>query len=224
MFKRESSVLGYLILFLVPYFVCCLWFVFDQAGFNAIMAPPYNRELGILELLQSIVLLLTLFVSYKQSRLTTGNQSLIWSLITLVLMLVLLEETDYGLHYFDYLMGNQPYTSNLPFNFRNIHNKSNNLLIIKVSSLIFQIVIFGFFPFSKRYFGKYEFVKKYGVFYWTTLIPAKALSFSFPLFLNNIEFIEYKRSQPITELLELAHYYMLFVFIYEYKNQLFSKP
>lgn len=223
MFKREFSELGYLILFLVLYFGCCLWLVFDQAGFNAIMAPPYNRELGILELLQSIVLLLTLFVSYKQSRLTTGNRRLIWIAITLVLMLVLLEETDYGLHYFDYLMGNQPYTTNLPFTFRNIHNQSNNLMIIRVTTLILQIVVFGLLPFSKRYFGKLEFVKKYGKFYWITLIPAVALILSFPSFLNNIELVEYKRSQPIEELLELAHYFMLLIFIYEYKQQLFTK-
>lgn len=204
-------------------FFVYLWLIIDHLSCTQIFAPIENRELGVLELAQTLILLITLYLGLRQilESIRINDLSIFfWGIFTFILLFVLLEEVDYGLHYYDYLLGNEPYHSNINGTFRNIHNQGNNNVIIKTIILILQIIILGFVPFYNFSIGNKVFDKKYAICFWVITLITPILSFALTRYLPLIEVEKLRESQILAEMRELGYYFILWVFIKEYGGEL----
>jgi len=186
------------------------------------LAPVENRELGFLEMVQVFVLVLTIYITASQFVKERKKSLLLrgfWSSVILVLGIVVLEEADYGLHYYDFLLGHEPYHSNINGSFRNIHNQGSNNQIFKMVILVAQIICFGLIPLFGFSLGEKAFNKKYAIYFWiislVTPISSAICNSNF-----SVELIEnLKVSQVFAETRELGYYVLLFVFISEFKGE-----
>ncbi|MCP3917026.1 MAG: hypothetical protein GY711_15880 [bacterium] len=84
------------------------------------VAPPANREYGALENLQNLVLLLAAWTAWRASRGVAGRARAIWTVVAVGSLFVLLEELDFGLHYYESLAGVE---ESERAEVRNLHNQ-----------------------------------------------------------------------------------------------------
>jgi hypothetical protein len=127
--------------------VCMCVYFFDILGMSYLIAPEYNREFGILENIQLFIIFAIIFLSFKNFRKAATTLSrLIFIVIFLGTIFICLEEIDYGLHYYEYLMGLS--TDQLKMQswnkdvIRNLHNQGNLTRYIKSSVyVLFALVI-----------------------------------------------------------------------------------
>lgn len=154
--KREGRSLGkkILIYFGVPLVVTGTLVAFyfsGVAGLQQIVAPRIrgvlpntSREFGLLENVQNLVLLAMLVVSVagvlvKKTRLEKAGLAL----LSLFILVVFLEEIDYGLHYYEYF-------NDVPWNeraeVRNWHNQGDRTDQIKRPVDIVTILLFVIAP------------------------------------------------------------------------------
>jgi hypothetical protein len=106
-----------------------------------LVAPPLNREFGLLEHLQSAVLLITAtggVVGFRHAG--NGVEKTISALVAAGAAFILLEEVDFGLHYWEYVFGETGVTN------LNVHNQGGNLPVIKKASDVLVIVLFVLVP------------------------------------------------------------------------------
>jgi hypothetical protein len=185
-------------------------------------APIENRELSFLEIAQVLLLLLTVRLAWIQLKKNIGKNiqiSLLWLILMVVLLVVVLEETDYGLHYYDFLSGNASYYSNINGTFRNVHNQGNNNTLIKTIILIAQIIFFGVFPLFNRSFGKKVFNKKYAIYFWVITFATLLLYTFYKNYFTTDIVNALKISQLFAETRELGYYLLLLVFISVFKQE-----
>ena len=109
-------------------FIAAVLFMYFSGipALQAIIAPKFNREFGLLEHVQLLLLLAMLAMSSAAAwREYSRLRKVTFSLIALAAIFLILEETDYGLHYWELLTG-QP----VQLEVRNIHNQGrlNNIL------------------------------------------------------------------------------------------------
>ena len=95
-----------------------------------LVAPVANREYGLLENLQNLVLLAMVVSAFK----AMGEEvhkgiRLLWGGLGLFAILILLEEVDFGLHYYESLRGIVPEEKAA---IRNLHNQRGVLDVIKL--------------------------------------------------------------------------------------------
>lgn len=119
-------------------------YFYGPGWLREIVAPSYNREFGLLENLQNLFLLAICWTAART--LARAPRSLEGAVMALVLagaVFLLLEEIDYGVHYYEYLQG-------LPVGahrgFRNVHNVGNNSSLIKTASHGVLLLWFAVFP------------------------------------------------------------------------------
>lgn len=80
------------------------------------------REFGALEMLQNVVLILIAVCLARSVGLTQWRwQKPLFALMTLLVVFLLLEETDYGLHFYEYFTGSTVESETGEWN-RNLHN------------------------------------------------------------------------------------------------------
>ena len=183
-----------------------------------LLAPPINRELGLIEISQSLLLMVGIGLGLTNAR--KKKSKIFWLVLSLILIVVFLEEIDFGLHYLEFLLGKDPYALNI-FGFRNVHNQGNNNSLIKLIILIPQMIFFGVLPFTRI---KYP-AKAYGFFYLFITLSEPIINWILLKELSDLESKLYDASQLLGELRELAYYLMLLLFITEYReeiNRLFS--
>ena len=217
----NKSFLGFILFMITVYG----WLIIDQESCLQIFAPVTNRELGVIELLQSVVLVVILFIGISQIRLNfklNGLPTICWSFFSAIITFVFLEEIDYGLHYYDFLRGNNSYTTSFGNGFRNIHNQGTNNQAIKAIIIVVQTLFFGILPFLNSSVGKVSFRKIYALFYWTIAFSTPILSLIITNTFSLEEASELTKSQLFAEMRELAFYLMLLVFIVEFRNVLFT--
>lgn len=100
-----------------------------------IVAPRINREFGLLENLQLVLIAIVIWGAiHGLRRAQTGPEKALFAVIAVVSVFVFLEEMDYGLHFYEYLTGNQGPE------IRNFHNENHHLsLINKVAGVIIAV-------------------------------------------------------------------------------------
>ncbi len=106
-----------------------------------LVAPRLNRELGLLEHLQSALLLITAAggaVGFRRAG--HGVEKTVSALVAAGAAFLLLEEVDFGLHYWEYVFG-ETGVANL-----NVHNQGGNLPVIKKASDALVIILFVLVP------------------------------------------------------------------------------
>ena len=104
----------------------CVYFL-DPYGMSSLIAPELNREFGLLEHIQLILILAIVFVAFAQSRsVPTRFERLFFAVVGIFAFFILLEEIDYGIHYWELLQTNtiaENATGEFEGRARNIHNQ-----------------------------------------------------------------------------------------------------
>ena len=113
---------------------------------RAIISPSINREYGLLENLQLVLLLMIVVcaafgVIIKQNR----TEKIIMVVILAGSVFMFLEEFDYGLHYYRLLTGN-PLVDSETEKFINVHNIGEASPKFKLSGDLSLIILFIIFP------------------------------------------------------------------------------
>ena len=198
-------------------------YFFNPLGLSYLIAPEYNREFGLLENIQLIIIIAIIILSFKKiSNSRINSVSLIFSITFFISVLVLLEEIDYGLHYYDYILGkskqqieSESWNKNL---IRNFHNQGNLTFYIKLITYIaFVLLIFS--PYLLR---KIKINNKY----LNQIAPRHYLIYSIlsMVFLNRVALYidkEFKQNDinslnsNISEFEEVFIYYIVFLYLLE---------
>jgi len=108
---------------------------------RSIVAPSPNRELGVLEHLQTFLLLVTTvggIIGFRQA----GHrvEKAVSALLAVGSAVLLLEEVDFGLHYWELVFGETGITN------LNLHNQGEALPVIKRASDALTIILFVVIP------------------------------------------------------------------------------
>ncbi len=142
----------HLIYWILPSIVvglCMGIYFFDIFGMSYLIAPEFNREFGILENIQLLIIFAIILLSFNNSKKAkTKPIRFIFILILIGSIFIFLEEIDYGLNYYEYFSG----TSNGPAqiasgsnnSIRNIHNQGNLTRLIKFFGYLFFVLIIVF--------------------------------------------------------------------------------
>lgn len=114
-----------------------------------VIAPDFSREFGLLESAQHVVLLVTVLFAihgYRQSG--TGTERLGFGVLILAFAFLLLEEINYGMHYWNFMTGQplMPDARGLEFN---LHNKISTSPIKSTANLVL-LVGFVILPLAVR--------------------------------------------------------------------------
>jgi hypothetical protein len=117
------------------------------------MAPMLNREFGVVENLQNVLIVWTgviAITSVKQAKSGLHKAGLIT--IVAICIFLLLEEIDYGLHYYELLMG-VPEAERSTV--RNLHNINEAHRYIRVPIALAYVAFFSIIPWfrSLRFLG-----------------------------------------------------------------------
>ncbi|MER8614896.1 hypothetical protein [Mesorhizobium sp. M1136] len=111
-----------------------------------IVSPPVNREFGLLENSQLVVLAIIIWICWNAFRVANApSRKAMFAVFGLVSVGVFLEEIDYGLHIYEYFFGATGLTV------RNLHNQKGMLSVIKDISEGITIVLFAILPMLKPY-------------------------------------------------------------------------
>lgn len=121
----------------------CLAMYFSGVDWLAgIASPRRNRELGLLEHLQNAVLLGLCWFSWRTARVEpTRRAAMLWRGLAAFVLLVFLEELDYGNHYISIARGS--WNSGPPVN---LHNQGSVNEVLKATSNVGMGLWLGILP------------------------------------------------------------------------------
>ena len=128
---------------------CTLIYFYNLFGLEDFIAPKINREFGLIENVQLLLLILIFLRAIKGIRTREAKiEKYGFLLVAIVTAFMFLEEIDYGLHYYDYLTGKPQVTQVVIFDqkVRNIHNNGPILNLFKLTSYGVIIIFFVIFP------------------------------------------------------------------------------
>jgi len=209
---------------ILPSFItlaCILIYYFDLFGLEEFIAPEINREFGLVENLQLLILLLIFFVATKEFRIRKIKiEQYVFFIVAAISIFLFLEEIDYGLHYYDYFTGKSQTTQVKIFDkqIRNIHNNGPLQNLFKLVAYVFIVVFFVIFPFVPS--GKKEKFPILNFLSPSRFIVTTALCL---LFLNQFALYLYhlynspnrSLSGNVSEFEEIMIYYIIFLYICE---------
>lgn len=203
---------------------CIFIFFFDIFGMSKAIAPEFNREFGVVENLQLILLLIISFIAYKGIRTSTNkNARRVFRVIFGISVFMFLEEVDYGLHYIDYInLPADQVTSTMFIDYdneiRNLHNngKGQNISkLIAYSLVVICFVITPLIPTKVR--NRFPIIKYLSP---SLFIVSTAISI---LIVNNIALYIYQNYEytnqalngNVSEFEEIMIYYIFLLYIAE---------
>ncbi|HEX8334689.1 MAG TPA: hypothetical protein VF622_18845 [Segetibacter sp.] len=196
---------------------CILIYFFNFFGSSHIISPEVNREFGILENLQLLLIIIILLIAIRAVRLKENKpEKYLFSFIAALSLFFLFEEIDYGLHYYELFSDNIKNTT-----IRNIHNNGKITSVFKMTAYIILVVFFGIFPLiSAKIKQRVPFLNYIG--------PSKNIvSATISLFvLNELAFYLYHQNfhsnrsldGNVSEFEEFMTYYIVMLYIMELAN------
>jgi hypothetical protein len=199
---------------------CILIYYFNWFGLEELIAPEINREFGLVENLQLVLLLVIFFIAIKGFCSKTIKMAKYGFLvIAIIAIFMFLEEIDYGLHYYEYLTG-KGQTQVVVFDqkVRNIHNNGPLQNLFKLAAYTIIVVFFVIFPLipanKKEKFPLLNFLRP------SRYIISTAISL---LVLNQLALYLYRMynspnrslSGNVSEFEEIMIYYILMLYIIE---------
>ncbi|MGI9264400.1 MAG: hypothetical protein ACR2QU_05695 [Gammaproteobacteria bacterium] len=115
------------------------------------VAPRVNREFGLLENIQHLILIAILVLAIRSIRSSTVRlRRSMFIVICVVTSWMFLEEVDYGLHWWELIVGTPPEERAV---FRNLHNIGGTTQDIKFVGNTIMILLFVVLPFVGRKSG-----------------------------------------------------------------------
>ena len=173
-----------------------------------------ERELGLLENLQNVVLLVMLVICFMGMRRQPGMR---WKVALTGLasftLLVLLEEIDYGLHYYEFVMGIEFEDAATTRNLHNVGGRTNKIKqLVDLGMAIFFVVL----PFALRH-RKHPLIRHFLADRYSVLTLVCAVSISrlahylndMGMSLNGID------NTNTSEFRELVTYYLCMLYYWE---------
>jgi hypothetical protein len=206
---------------------CILIFYFNWFGLSELIAPPINREFGIIENIQNVLLILIFFTALKGFRIrNTKIEKFGYSLIMAATAFMFLEEIDYGLHYYDHLTSKSEITKVVVFDneVRNLHN--NGKLILNVMKLAAYIVVGLFFAalplLPEKIKGKNRWLNflspsRYII---GTAVSLLVLNQIARYLYKNYAYANHSLDANVSEFEEIMTYYIIFLYL----RELIKKP
>jgi len=188
-----------------------------------IIAPTYDREFGLLENLDALLILCTLVILLKMAFLPMRpifRVAVVFGCIVTGLMF--LEEIDYGLHWIERMKGIPPGQG---AQIRNIHNQGQNTNDLKTVANVILAALFVFLPYVDR-LKRFRLVKMAS--------PSKMILFS--VIATVLIALTHQVLEPFnlpsngvlnsnqSEFEELLMYYTFFVYFQEKYSQFSSVP
>ncbi len=137
-FLLRPGLKGYFIYFFLPLIVCLTligMYFFGPLWAQEIVAPRINREFGVLENLELLVVLLVIIIALNSWRRSSGLFRKFFFLVIIVSVFDFLEEIEYGLNYVEYFKG---VVESLQEPMRSVHSISG------VTALLKNLVYLGF--------------------------------------------------------------------------------
>ena len=205
---------------------CTLIYFYNLFGLEDFIAPRLNREFGLIENIQLLLLILIFITAVKGVRTREHKiEKYGFMLIAILTAWIFLEEIDYGLHYYDHLTGKKEITKVVVFDkeVRNVHNNGPMQNLFKLTAYGVVIIFFVILPFlPAKYKERYPLLNllspsKY------MIAPAVCM-----LILNQIAlYLYHKYNTPtsaltanVSEFEEIMIYYILLL----YFRELVKKP
>jgi hypothetical protein len=133
-----------------------LYFIFPNASLILeFLSPKENRELGFIESLQNVILLLCLFRIAGFIKNFNTLYAFKYLFLFLFFLFIFMEEVDYLTNYLEVIFGVKSYSFNLS-GFRNLHNQASFTVIRKSAYWILAFLTLLFF--LKEIKGKKDFL------------------------------------------------------------------
>lgn len=203
---------------------CILIFYLNLFGLSPIIAPEQNREFGVVENIQLLLLLTIFFLAIRGARThNTKMERYAYIVVAATTVFIFLEEIDYGLHYYDILTGrNKDEVAGIEVfdkKIRNIHNQGDYVLnIMKLISYAVIIIFFVTLPLlPKKWKQNYPLLaylspSTYIVFTSISLLVLNQLA----LYLyKNYDYSNTSLNANVSEFEEIMTYYIIYLYIRE---------
>ena len=208
--------------------ITMLVYFFNILGLAFIIAPEANREFGLIENVQLIIILSIFIIAFKALKIEKVNfKKYVFIAFTLLSIFMFLEEIDYGAHIVDYYHGRSwkhVLRESGDHEIINFHNQGKRLHYIKLSAYISFVLFLVIVPAIIR---KVKTANKY--LNWLT--PSKYFIYTLISMgvLNRIALLIDKKIEHssitslhknVSEFEEIFIYYIMFLYIYElvYQN------
>jgi hypothetical protein len=214
---RHMNLREHLIYWIAPILICWLLAFMYFAGtpwMQAVVAHPYNRELGLLEHLENAFLLIIIILVIVLLRRAKGTMLTTFFILCLGgFVFLFLEEIDYGFHYINYYKGIRPGEDTIV---RNLHNREkgtiSKMMWVCYAAILFIMVL--------------PHIYKDRLAPWVrTLVPSLRLQFTilaiplvskFPFYLDSLDFTPNGAlHRNLSEFEEIMIYYIFFLYFYE---------
>lgn len=182
-----------------------------------LVCPSVNWELGIVENLQILLLIMMLIISViAVFRKKNTIEKILFSFLSVFALFVLLEEIDYGAHFLRYFKGRSDTFFVDMTGKANVHNLGNNARIFKRSIYPLMLLLFIITPIYVHKFKnpvfKYLIPNKWFVV--TAVITI--LSYAVPRLLVDFNILEDGGfGVNIGEFSEIMVYYIFFLYLFE---------
>lgn len=181
---------------------------------QTITSPKINREFGIIENLQLLVILgiiTTVFSAFKKS--THWLETTAISLLFIFFIIAFLEEIDYGIHYYEYFFKDGIEDKS---HIRNIHNQPGHNHFIRQVMYVFYISFFVALPLVK-YITKNKYLRYISAE--TMIISTFAVYVIAGQLARKLPRLGFEVNESLRnnhqEFEELIAYYMILLFMYE---------
>ena len=144
--KWNDHLLYWGYLFLLSLLLMAFYF-YGSPWMQELAAPTYNREFGLVENVQIVILLVTAYMAYrllvrsKPGWIRTG-----YLLILLTLVFTFFEEIDYGYHYINYLNDADLAERTINHNIHNTPNVNNYIRLVFYIVLLVFVILLPYFP------------------------------------------------------------------------------
>lgn len=204
----------YWILPSVVVFPSIVIYFFELPGAEIIF-PQVNREYGILENLQLVILLGVFVVSILGARKKEGWEKLVFYFIALSSIFLLLEEMDYGKHFIVLFSGKNPGDLNEIISVHNL-NKSIIDKFLKYIAKLLLLALFVLAPLVKNWVKNsiiLHFIPNKMIICTATLTVLAWITLKFLIFMGIADPVVQRST--LGEILEVMIYYIFFLYIYE---------
>ena len=145
---KEKSDFYYWIL---PLIFGSILVLFNYSGvpfLQKLISPEINREFGLVENLQLLVIILLIVVTGKGIKRTNHwLEKTAYAALTVLFVFAFLEEIDYGLHYYEYFFEKGVEDKGIV---RNFHNQGRNNYYVRQVIIFTMILVFVILPWRKQ--------------------------------------------------------------------------
>jgi hypothetical protein len=185
-------------------------------------APTYNREFGLVENFQNLMLLIAAYMAFRLV-MTSGSRwiRIGYLLIFLTVVFTFVEEIDYGYHYIHYLNDADIAERSINHNVHNTPNVNNYIRLVFYIVILIFVIILPYFPSIKLP----SFIKHFvpTIHLQLTVLAFLVISKLVGIFNNISTSTNMVLDGNLSEFEELALYYLVTVYVHRlYRNERIS--